>query len=147
MRLGHMPGYFISNVLCVSISITTKYSRREKGYQRILYYHNAAEAFYEVVFNFPAYHDTIYIKKNLVRLQGHQKSNETLKNVLTPLLIWRQGRNTIQTPIRNESDKSFINFSLMKRSKKYFIFSAALYLIMSLMKSPNNFEKIVILKK
>ena len=53
------------------------------------------ENLYEVVFNFPAYHDTIYIKKNLVRLQGHQKSNETLKNVLTPLLIWRQGRNTI----------------------------------------------------
>ena len=34
----------------------------------------------------------------------------------------------------------------MKRSKKYFIFSSAFYLIMRLMKSPKYFEKIAILK-
>ena len=48
--------------------------------------------------------------------------------------------------IRNKSDKSLINFSLMKSSKKYLIFLSAFYLFMCLMKSAKNFEKIVILK-
>ena len=54
--------------------------------------------------------------------------------------------NKWQTPIQNESDKRFTNFSLMKSSKNYFIFSSALYLIICLMKSPKNCEKIVIMK-
>ena len=37
-------------------------------------------------------------------------------------------------------------FSLMKSSKKFFIFLPAFYLIMCLMKSPKNFEKTVISK-
>ena len=38
---------------CVYLYLfTTKYSRRGKDYQRILYYHNGVKAFYEVVFKF-----------------------------------------------------------------------------------------------
>ena len=51
-----------------------------------------------------------------------------------------------KTLIGNESDKSIINFSLIKSWKRYFISLYAFYPIMYLMKSPKKFEKIAILK-
>ena len=68
-----------------------------------------------------------------------------LQNSLLFVTIWN--KCNVITKLDSDSkriSKSFINFSIMKSSKKYFL--SAFYLIMCLMKSLKNFEKIAIWK-
>ena len=90
------------------------------------------------------HHSTLDPVQNLIYFSGPKNDQKMIH------YWWIQKKRQIvdpSGPLNYTSTKSFINFSLIKISKKYFIFSSAFYLIMCLMKSPKNFEKIFILKK